>query len=258
MMSHLIKRACGLGVAAVTVMNLGLLSARADQLVSVRYHMPVHVSCNINESGCFNNPGPTITLDGAIVLGGLQVELIFQNNLKGTHTTVVTFSTNVVLVPLGSPITIPKQPVRGGVGGNPYIWIQFYNDQNLALTDEIYLGRCVQGLSLDKDFLNDVVGATTISSDGCDNHPGPVITFGGNLTLSGLKARFIFRNNPKGTHTAEAAADVNIIINGAPVTIPKQPVQGGAGGNPIISIQFQHTDGTDIGTPIKLGRCNQL
>jgi hypothetical protein len=146
----------------------------------------------------------------------------------------------------------------GGVGGNPYIWIQFYDSHNHALTDEIFLGRCVQGLTLNNDFLNDVVGATTISSDGCDNHPGPVITFGGNLTLSGLKARFIFRNNVKGTHTAEAKSDVNIIINGTPLTIPKQPVQGGAGGNPLVYIQFQETDGTDITDPILLGRCNRL
>jgi hypothetical protein len=161
-------------------------------------------------------------------------------------------------MPLGAPITIPKQPVLGGVGGNPYIWIQFYNSQNQPLTDEIFLGRCVQGLTLNNDFLNDVVGSTTISSDGCSNHPGPVITFGGNLTLSGLKARFIFRNNVKGTHTAEAFSDVDIIINGTPLTIPKQPVQGGAGGNPLILLQFQQTDGTDIGAPIMLGRCNQI
>lgn len=257
-MKSIIRCAGGIVLAAVAVSSLAVLPCHADQLVSVRYNMPVHVTANVNETGCFNNPGPTITLDGVIVLGGLQVELIFENNLKGTHQTVVTFSTNVVLVPLGAPIVIPKQPVRGGVGGNPYIWVQFYNSQNQALTSEIFLGRCVQGLTLNNDFLNDVVGATTISSDGCDNHPGPVITFGGNLTLSGLKARFIFRNNVKGTHTAEAKSDVDILINGTPLTIPKQPVQGGAGGNPLIFLQFQQSDGTDIGDPNFLGRCNQI
>jgi hypothetical protein len=257
-MRSIIKRRSGLVLATVAVLSLAVLPCRADQLVSVRYNMPVHVTANVNETGCFNNPGPKITLDGVIVLGGLQVEMVFENNLKGTHQAVVTFSTNVVLVPLNSPIVIPKQPVQGGVGGNPHIWIQFYNSHNQALTSEIYLGRCVQGLTLNNDFLNDVVGATTVSSDGCANHPGPVITFGGNLTLSGLKARFIFRNNLQGTHTAEAKSDVDIVINGTPVTIPKQPVQGGAGGNPLIFLQFQQGDGTDIGDPNFLGRCNQL
>ena len=253
-MRSLITKIGGIALGAAMLSNL----CYADQLVSVRYSMPVHVTANVNETGCNNNPGPTITLDGVVVLGGLQVEMIFENNLKGTHQTVVTFSTNVMLVPLGSPISIPKQPVLGGVGGNPYIWIQFYDSNNKALTGEIFLGRCVQGLTLNNDFLNDVVGATTVSSDGCANHPGPVITFGGNLTLSGLKARFIFRNNVIGTHAAQATADVDILINGTPVTVPKQPVQGGAGGNPLILLQFEQTDGTEIGDPIMLGRCNQI
>src|SRR5204863_2710670 len=100
-------------------------------------------------------------------------------------------------------------------------YMKFYDSKGNALTDEMFLGRCVQGLSLGGDFLNDVVGATTVHTDGCSNHPGPVITMGGEITLSGLKARIIFRNNPKGTHTAETFADVNIIIDGQSVTLPK-------------------------------------
>ena len=245
--------------AAVAVAALGMTSARADQTVPLACHMPVHVTCNINESGCDNSPGPQITIDGAITLGGIGANLIFENNLKGTHTTLVTtWATNISLVPLGSAISIPKQPVLGGVGGNPYIYMQFYDAKGTALTEEMYLGRCVQGLTLAGDFLNDVVGYTTVHSDGCNNHPGPVITMGGQIGLSGLKARIIFRNNVKGTHVAETYADVDLIIDGTPVTIPKSPHQGGAGGNPFILLQFLQGDLTPIGDPVMLGRCNKL
>ena len=253
MKKTLVKSVCG--AAAL----LAATNVWAEQVVPVAYKMPVHVTCNVNESGCRNNPGPTITIDGAISLGGLGANLIFQNNLKGTHTAIVTtWATNIALLPLNTPISIPKQPVLGGVGGNPYIYMQFFDGKGNALTDETSLGRCVQGLTLGADFLNDVIGATTVSSDGCYNHPGPKITMGGQLVLSGLKARIIFRNNVKGTHTAETYSDVNIIIEGTPVTIPKSPHQGGAGGNPLVLLQLLQGDGTAIFDPLLLGRCNKL
>ena len=52
--------------------------------------------------------------------------------------------------------------------------------------------------------------------------------------------------------------DVVLIDNGSQITIPKQPVQGGTGGNPIISIQFQDGAGDPIDTLVRLGRCVQL
>jgi hypothetical protein len=258
MKSTLVTSVCG-AVALLAVGCLGLSSVRAEQVLPVACQMPVHLKCSVNESGCDNSPGPWITLDGAISLGGLGANLIFENNLKGTHTAIVpTWATNIALVPLDTPIVIPKQPVRGGVGGNPHISMQFFDSQTNALTDEIYLGRCVQGLNVEADFLNDIVGATTVSTDGCRNHPGPVITMGGEIVLSGLKARIFFRNNAKGTHTAESFSDVDIIIDGTPVTIPKSPHLGGAGGNPLILLQFLQCDETPIGDLFLLGRCNKI
>src|SRR5262249_38383007 len=153
------------------------------------------------------SPGPQITLSGEITLGGLQAQLIFQNNVKGTHTTVVTFATNVVLIPEGTVITIPKQPVLGGVGGNPWIWIQFCDNHGNNLTDPVFLGRCVQGLKVPADLLNSSLAALVVASADCDNNPGPYITFSGGESLSGLNARFIFQNNLDGTHKATATSN---------------------------------------------------
>jgi hypothetical protein len=256
MKQHLIK-SINSGAALLAALNLGLTSARADQQIVTEFNQPIHVTANINETGCDNSPGPQITVDGDIALGGVQLKLILANNVKGTHQTVVTLDTNIVLISLGQKIVIPKQPVLGGVGGNPYIWIQFYNKDG-NLTDPVFLGRCVQGLKVPGNFLNDTIAALLISALGCENNPGPYIYIGGGISLSGLKARLLFSNNLKGTHTADASVSVDIIPDGTVLTIPKQPVLGGSGGNPLIWVQLLQGDGTPINDPQFLGRCNKL
>ena len=233
-------------------------SANADQLVTVDYRMPVHVDCVVDESGCNNSPGPEITLGGEIALGGLQARLIFSNNEKGTHTATADNSYDVVLLLEGSRIVLPKQPVLGGVGGNPHISLQFHNGNGQDLGKEIYLGRCVQGMNVSADLLVDAIALGNVHADGCSNHPGPTITMDGNLVIGGLHARIIFRNALKGPHVAEDSRDVALILDGSTIELPKQPVNGGAGGNPLISIQFLQGNGDPIGKPIKLGRCTKL
>ncbi len=230
----------------------------AAQIITTKYSTPAQVLGKVTETGCNNTGGPEITLEGEIALGGIQVELIFQNNTKGTHTATALYGSNIVLVALGDTITIPKQPVQGGVGGNPHIWIQFHDGEGKNLTKELYLGRCVQGLEISPEFVSEIVSAAEVSSLDCSNSGGPVINVGDTLTFSGLHARLIFRNNLRGTHTAEDMRDVELIVKGSKTTIPKQPVQGGAGGNPIISVQFLDGAGDAIGKAVKLGRCNQL
>jgi len=231
--------------------------AHAEVVVRKAFEMPLQVNGSVTASDCSNRGGPQVTLEGQIHLGGLQMQLIFQNNVRGTHTATV-FTTNNVVLNLGADITIPKQPVRGGAGGNPHILIQFHDGAGNDLTDEIYLGRCVQGLSITPELLAAVLASGTIDANGCSNRGGPFITLGGSLTLSGLHARIIFRNNLIGTHEADVERDVTLILSGSTITIPKQPVRGGAGGNPLIYFRFLQGDGTPIGEPVLLGRCVQL
>jgi hypothetical protein len=235
-----------------------LLVAQADVTVTKSTTLAAQGQITVNETGCQNNPGPWVTLDGDIAFDGLGLRLIFQNNEKGTHTATVTYETNAVLLNLGESITIPKQPVLGGVGGNPHISIQFLHSSGELMGDEIYLGRCVQGLTLSPDFLLDAVAAADLAVGDCANHQGPWITISGGISLSGVDAKIIFRNNVKGTHTAEAEATVTLIANGTTIQIPKQPVRGGAGGNPLISVQFLNGAGEPIGKAIRLGKCVQL
>jgi hypothetical protein len=244
-----------LALACAIASTLGI--ANADVSIRKSFGMPLQVAGSVTASDCDNSGGPEVTLEGEIHLGGLQMQLILQNNVKGTHTASVT-STSIVVLALGESITIPKQPVRGGAGGNPHILIQFHDGNGTDLTDEIYLGRCVQGLSISPEFLNQILAVAEIATSDCSNSGGPWITLGGTLTFSGLHARIIFRNNLQGTHEADEERDVTLIARGSQIKIPKQPVRGGAGGNPIIYFQFLQGDGTPIGQPVKLGRCNQI
>ncbi|MCI0748717.1 MAG: hypothetical protein L0Y58_25190, partial [Verrucomicrobia subdivision 3 bacterium] len=185
--------------------------ARADKQVSVAYTMPMHINAVVDADGCENSPGPQVTLGGEIILGGLDARIILSNNQKGTHTTTVVAQYDLTLLPDGGKIVIPKQPVLGGTGGNPHIYLQFHDGKGGDLSQEFYLGRCVQGLRISSDVINEAIARANVHTEGCSNHPGPYITLGGDLFLSGLHAKFIFRNNVKGTHTAEETRDITII-----------------------------------------------
>src|SRR5262245_57198339 len=121
------------------------LPVQAQKEVTTTFTMPVQVLATVNMSDCNNSPGPQINLDGSVSLGGMTVEMTFRNNLKGTHTYTDQKSVDVVAVPAGGTFVIPKQPVLGGVGGNPFMWVQMVDGSGTALSQQSFLGRCVQG-----------------------------------------------------------------------------------------------------------------
>jgi len=178
-----------------------------------------------------------------------------------THVTTHDVTVDAVLVPAGDSIVIAKQPPKGGVGGNPYIYLQFNDCKGGALSSLIKLGRCVQGLndsSLSFDLPTDVDLDVTAAS--CSNNPGPFVSLEGELRLGGLCATLVFSNNAKLTHVAstDLTVDVVLIPEGQAITIAKQPSEGGVGGNPYIYVQFLNGAGAELGVPIFVGRCVQL
>ena len=249
-------------------LSIGLLLcftslAFGEGQVTQNFAMPVQVHAAVGFSNCSNSPGPQITLDGSISLGGLNVDLIFRNNLKGTHTYTDQQSVEVVAVPAGGTLVIPKQPPLGGVGGNPFIWVQFLDGDGYALSPEIYLGRCVQGpVNVDPDLAAYVEAVANFEALDCSNNPGPYITVDCSMSFpKGVNAQLIFRNNANpvgGPHEAIRSAYVSIIPAGFTLTIPKQPVLGGVGGNPWIFTRFEQADGIPIGDEVLLGRCVEL
>src|SRR5437867_8336065 len=133
-------------VLSMLVVGYGIVPVFAQQ-ASTSFMEPITIQASALATDCTNNPGPYITLSGTVTMAQVGVQFTFQNNVKGTHTYTATSTQTVTVIPAGSSIQIPKQPVLGGVGGNPYIYLQFVDNNGNPLTGEYFLGRCVQGLS---------------------------------------------------------------------------------------------------------------
>lgn len=258
----------GFGFVAIGTGSPGIqtpattVGADGSVQVSTAYAMPVHVEVSASATGCTNAPGPYVTLEGGLTLGGLGVRLLFKNNMKGTHTFEVLQTVDVVVIPKGGSVAIPKQPVQGGVGGNPFIFLQFVKNDG-SLTPEFFLGRCVQGLSkVSTDFFLPSAATAVVSAGSCSNK-GSSITLSGELKLTAMNARLIFRNNDNpvgGPHQydTEAIVDIVVIPEGQSITFAKQPPLGGVGGNPWIFLRFLTDAGVAIGDEFLIGRCVQL
>jgi len=257
------------GLAALAgAMSLAMApAARALQMVTTGFSEPMNLQATVSTFDCENSPGPWINFEGAVTLGGMNVQMIFRNNInKDVHTLVEDIQT-VPAVAAGTTVRIPKQPSHPfdggtgtGVGGNPWISIQIVDTNGNPLSGEVPLGRCVQGaFSPSIDFSASVIGQALVEAVDCTNNPGPYINVSGSMSVSpGIKARIIFRNQRTAgaPHEAIAMADVTLFSNGFAFSFPKQPVLGGVGGNPWISARFANPE--PIGPETLLGRCVQL
>jgi hypothetical protein len=238
-----------------------LTSVASAATISQKLSQTASVDLKATPSGCENNPGPFITIDGEMRLSGLTARIILSNNEKGTHTTGADVTADVVIIPAGESIHIAKQPSRGGVGGNPWIYLQFKDGKGSDLGSPQLLGRCVQGLKNAKGAFSIPSGAAcNVSTGNCVNSGGPDVTLNGEIRLGGLGAQLILTNNAKFTHatSADVVVDVVLLEEGKSITFAKQPPLDGAGGNPLIYVQFLSGSGSPLGSPILLGRCNKI
>ena len=131
--------------APITSPSFAASSSSLPHINNTSLPIPVAISADFSAYDCSNNPGPQITFSGGSFLGGYGVEMTFTNNMKGTHTYTDGHTVDVTVMPADEQIVIPKQPVLGGAGGNPFIWVQFVGANGAALSGEIFVGRCVQG-----------------------------------------------------------------------------------------------------------------
>ena len=178
--------------------------------VATRLGLPASLQFGAIADQCQNDPGPFITLSGDVTLGGLGGRLIFRTNPKGTHQRSEDVTVDVPLLAPGETLHFAKQPSRGGVGGNPYVFVQFFDGAWSPLSSPILLGRCVQGLKpgalLFKE-LADVALDAVVTGD-CSNSPGPEISLEGGIALGAINAKLIFTNNRKATHLSSSAVVV--------------------------------------------------
>jgi hypothetical protein len=243
----------------ITIASALLLanSAQAQSHVASHHELPLAMDLNVTTRECSHSSGPVIVLEGNIVLPAVDVHFLFQNNWKGTHSAEANLEVGAELIPAHWKVAIPKQPSRGGVGGNPHVWGQIFKDDGTPVGPKVYLGRCVQGRSLSFDSIPlNFLSELTIDRS---NSPGSNITVAGKTTFEeGLVARFTLQNNLKATHIATAEVDIHLADRGASLTLPKQPVRGGVGGNPHIWAQmFLRDGGEELSDLVYLGRCKQ-
>ncbi|OLE91578.1 MAG: hypothetical protein AUF79_03695 [Crenarchaeota archaeon 13_1_20CM_2_51_8] len=115
----------------------GLFTSSAD------FSIPSTAIAQVSAVDC-SNTGSHITLSGQLALSGIKANLIFANSVNLVHENTQSTTVSVVLIPPGQTITFAKQPSLGGVGGNPWIFLQFTDGKGNVVSDSFLLGRCVQ------------------------------------------------------------------------------------------------------------------
>lgn len=158
--------------------------------------MPAALYMESTIDACDNSDGPYITMAGDISLGGLGGKLRVSNYQQGTHVHEEDVIVAVEFLKNSEQIKFNKQPSRGGVGDNPWIYAQFFHDDGQPISDEILLGRCVQGLTPTAlGFALASAAKVNISGGSCSGQGGTEMRLTGNMKLSGVNASLTFTNN---------------------------------------------------------------
>jgi hypothetical protein len=250
-------------IAFTLLLAMFLPATRADAAaaqLSHGYKMPATATVNMTAASCTNR-GSDIEISGTLATAGLDMKMTLKNNVKGTHTVDSTSSATLSVAPAGGSMVIPKQPVRGGVGGNPWISFQFLDANNNPLGQRVLLGRCIQGTTgrISQQVLIDASAMALAQAMSCSN-TGSSLSFDGSRRQGALKGRLFLDNNyNKVVHqTAGTAASVTLSLS-PEATIRKGYANGvhGPGGNPWIYLQFL-SEGAALTAPTFVGRCQDL
>ncbi|MFM7045056.1 MAG: hypothetical protein ACKOYG_05830 [Ilumatobacteraceae bacterium] len=244
--------------AAVSAVAVDAPSARAlPAEMSAAVGIPARVELDVLDSSC-DNTGSTVEVSGSMSVLGQSVRIVLRNNVKGTHTATIVDELSVEVAPMDDGVEFPKQPVRGGVGGNPWISVQFESG-GTVLTSPIIVGRCVQGASMHvrRDLMLPTDMALFLTTLDCSNK-GSSLSIDASSGHAGLDAVLLFDNNiNKVVHRRRAAAEATVSLAGDH-TVRKGGRFEGAGGNPLVSAQFVDSEGAALGSETSLGRCNRL
>jgi hypothetical protein len=236
-----------------------LAATAASPEVRQSLSLPVHATATAQLSGCNTGQGVSVALNGQLALPSLGARLTFYNNEKGTHDAVVEAQGQASVVPAGATLTIPSQSTQSGVSGQPSVSLQLESGGR-PLTSEVALGTCGGSLvSLSGDFTLPATARATVTS--CQNNAGAAVALSGALTIeAAVDARVTLRRDTTSASSSATSGTLQILVvpDQGTVQFAKQPVKGGAGGNPWIYLQFLDATGTPVGQEFLIGRCAQL
>lgn len=262
------KARVALGLAAGAALVVAAIAwASPTQISTGNYKIPVTAEFNMTPKVCDNRTS-TIDLSGTLTFPGLAVRILFQNQDNNTtkgngwHSGTVTSTAQMTIYDL-NPDSIPKQPVNGGVGGNPRIWIELLDQATgQPLGDPVQVGRCVMGKSYQTGkYTNYLDGSASalLTALTCDQK-GSFVHIDGDGAHGGLDANVYFTNNVKWTHASDPYdAKVSLGLTDPFDAKKGSDVNGGkVTGNPLISAQFLDHSGNPLTSYSTPTRCNQM
>ncbi len=235
-------------------------AAAAPVTVSQAFSLPVHATATADLAGCNSADGVSVALNGQLALAGIGARLTFYNNQKGTHGATLVAQGDATVIPAGASITVPRQPNATDVRGNPAISLQLVDGSNQPMTSQASLGACGGSLSpFVADFTLPATARATVTS--CSNSSAAQVTLAGEVAFETAVAARVTLQDDSAQSTAAASSgmlNLTIIADQGTVQFAKQPVRGGAGGNPWIYLQFLDGSGAPLGQEALVGRCSQL
>jgi hypothetical protein len=250
-------------LAVVTAISLvgSLGDARAADQVRKNFDLPATLTATLEATACSGAPGPQVSLQGNLVLAGLNVEVVFRN--PGPQVGNEPIVIEQAVVPPGQPHNTPGQSIVGAVSNNPYMWLQILDSKGRSLTSEMFLGRCDQGtFTISPEFAVPAEATADVIASDCATPPGPSVILDGLTAIGPFSGKVIFRsalpeNAPHGKINQSVS---EIAIQPTAITYPfsTQPASAGSGENSLVSVQFRMQDGGPVGTEARLGRCTSL
>src|SRR2546427_13096117 len=165
---------------------------------SAALSMPVQVQASVRLSECGSPVSPKVTLNGAVVLEGLEAMLKFGRGLSRARVGADLTNENAMLIPAGEWFVIADSCARAPVTEETPIRLRFHDGDGTPLSETYDLGPLggeARGLGL--PFRVPVAVTVEISTDDFHFGPGPRSTIGGTLVfLRGILARYVFPNGP--------------------------------------------------------------
>lgn len=213
------------------------------------------------QASCDNSGGDMIRLHGSLLFDNIAVKLTASDTTGAEVQSATVSATTVVKL---EDMEVAKQPSLGGVGGNPWIYVQLLDGSGVAVSDEMLLGRCVQGLEESPLALTLPVGVDVqVDAGVCSVDTDKHVTVEGALSLTGLMAKVRLANDLTGTHVAELTSEttIEVLPDGASVTLEGDPALGTTEEEPAsyeLDLRVVDGNGDTLSNQVSLGTCEAL
>lgn len=204
--------------------------------------------------------GVTLRVRGAFTLGGVDARLTFRRHPPGEPGAGPGVDSDAPLLPPGERIPIPEHLVHSHCGGDPFVWIQFFDSGLHPLASEVCLGRCHEAPRHAECVFRVPASATVwlTAREYSDQH-GPVLDYRAELNLlAGIRMRILFADDCDrygGPLEAREAADVDVLAPGTCTASQTSQIAADAGGTTWITLGFRERNGTRVADEINVGRC---